>query len=195
MTCAKYRHGGARVRNAKADLSKHIHFSQARLPMTDYPRFEPFKGDPDVAHEAYHGGPLVSLVFRLVDHWMGKRQHRLKAAGGTEIHERPPILVPSFALPGVAEAMAPERVLYQIAPDEDFSRSFVSGSARTMKLQAGLLAAFFLVLGVLLVQGTPQPEPSGQTARSPVHPAKGLAHKSGTRPVLVAQELPEQGLP
>jgi hypothetical protein len=37
--------------------------------MTDHPRFQLCNGPPAVAHRAYHGGPLVDLVFRLVDWW------------------------------------------------------------------------------------------------------------------------------
>ena len=42
--------------------------------MTDHPRFEPVKGEPDVAHQAYYGGALVSLVLRLFDRWRGRPQ-------------------------------------------------------------------------------------------------------------------------
>ncbi len=130
--------------------------------MSDHPRFEPVKGEPHVAHEAYYGGALVSLVFRLVDRWMGRRRGEANApaaadaGGGIEIHERPAVLAPAAAgLPGAAEAAA-ERALYQVSPDENFSGNFLIGSARTMKVQAGLLAAFVGVLVVLLAQGLPQ---------------------------------------
>ena len=144
--------------------------------MTDHPRFEPVKGDPAVAHEAYHGGRLVSLVFRLVDGWRGRARKRPQdygassRGGAIEIHERAPVLGPTAALPGAAEAAAPERewALFQIAPDEGFSRSFLIGSARTMKLQTGLLAAFLAVLTMLVLQGLRMPQQfSEQTARRP----------------------------
>jgi len=35
--------------------------------MTDAPRFETLKGPPAELHLHYHGGPVVELVFRLVD--------------------------------------------------------------------------------------------------------------------------------
>jgi hypothetical protein len=130
--------------------------------MTDEPRFEPVKGEPQVAHEAYYGGALVSLVFRLVDRWRGRRQGEANApavatsGGGIEIHERPPVVASAAAaLPGAAEGAA-ERALYQVSPDENFSGNFLIGSARTMKVQAGLLATFAGILVVLLAQGLPQ---------------------------------------
>jgi hypothetical protein len=142
--------------------------------MTDHPRFERVGGEPDVAHAAYHGGRLVSLVFRLVDRWMGRRQQSeapaaAHAGGGIAIHERPRVPAPAAAaLPGAAEASATERALYQVAPDEGFTANFVSGSAKTMKIQAGLLASFVGIMIILLAQGLPQPEPSfEQTAEAP----------------------------
>jgi hypothetical protein len=150
--------------------------------MTDEPRFEPVRGEPEVAHEAYYGGGLVSLVFRLVDRWRGRRQGEAKAPaaahadGGIEIHERPTLLAPAAAvLPGAAEAAA-ERALYQVSPDENFSGNFLIGSARTMKVQAGLLAAFVGVMIVLVAQGVPQPErPFDQTAERRAVPSDGRA--------------------
>ena len=173
--------------------------------MTDHPRFEPVKGEPDVAHEAYYGGSLVSLVFRLVDRWRGRTRkqpeaHAAQQMGGViEIHERPPALAPT-ALPGLAETAAAERALYQVAPDEDFSRSFLIGSARTMKLQTGLLAAFVGVLIMLVAQGLRMNETYQQASRSPVV-AKNATEWPAIEPnkdlpaLLVAQELPGQTLP
>ncbi len=170
--------------------------------MTDHPRFEPVRGEPDVAHEAYNGGSLVSLVFRLVDYWLGKTVERPEAvgsqptSGGIEIHERPPVLAPTAALPGTAA----ERALYQVAPDEGFSRSFLIGSARTMKLQTGLLAAFVGVLIMLVAQGLRMDDAYQQASRSPVV-AKIATEWPAIEPnkdlpaLLVAQELPSQTLP
>jgi hypothetical protein len=134
--------------------------------MSDQPRFEPVRGEPHVAHEAYYGGALVSLVFRLVDRWRGRRHGQANApattdAGdGIEIHERPAVLAPAAAAPPGAAEGAAERALYQVSPDENFSGNFLIGSARTMKVQAGLLAAFVGVMVVLLAQGLPQSGPS-----------------------------------
>lgn len=41
--------------------------------MTDAPRFKKVKSDPATAHADYHGGRLVSLVFRLAD-WLRRRR-------------------------------------------------------------------------------------------------------------------------
>jgi len=159
--------------------------------MIDYPRFEPVRGDPDVAHEAYHGGALVTLVFRLVDRWRsraGKRQqaHGIRQTGSAiEIHERPPVLAPTTALPGVAEVG--ERALYQVAPDEGFSRGFLIGSARTVKLQAGLLAAFVAVLTLLVAQGVRMHEQAYELASR--HPAV-VAASPAPGQALPGQELP-----
>jgi hypothetical protein len=148
--------------------------------MTDHPRFERVRGEPDVAHAAYHGGALVSLVFRLADRWMGRRQQSeapaaAHAGDGIVIHERLPVPASAAAaLPGRAEAAATERALYQIAPDENFSGNLLIGSARTMKVQAGLLAGFVGVMLVLLAQGLPQPEqPFEQTAERRAVPSDG----------------------
>jgi hypothetical protein len=162
--------------------------------MTDYPRFEPVRGEPDVAHKAYYGGPLVSLVFRLVDRWRGRVQELPQGYGASphrgtiEVHERPPVLAPTAALPGGADAaVAAERPLYQVAPDEGFSRSFLVGSARTMKLQTGLLATFVAVLVMLVAQGLRMPQQaSEQASRRPAIVAKSPVQ---------GQNLPSHVLP
>jgi hypothetical protein len=146
--------------------------SQPReVPMTDYPRFHQVTGEPDVAHQAYNGGRLVSFVFRLVDSWIGRSKRRQAAPdlgaarGGIEIHERAPSGTPAEFLPGAAEAMAPVQLLHRQAPDDTYSREFLIGSARTMKPQRALLAAFVAVLAVLVVQGWSQLEqPNSQAA-------------------------------
>ena len=61
--------------------------------MTDYPRFEPAKGEPEVAYKAYQGSRLVELVFWLVDRCMGKRGAAPLldlASGPIKVHERLP---------------------------------------------------------------------------------------------------------
>jgi hypothetical protein len=100
-------------------------------------------------------------VFRLVDRWRVGRQTQGQAPavssadGVVEVHERPVV-----AMTARLSVVAAERPLYQVAPDEGFTANFVSGSARTMKAQAGLLAVFVGVMIVLLAQGLPQPEPA-----------------------------------
>jgi hypothetical protein len=128
--------------------------------MTDHPRYETVKGPPDTAHRHYAGARLVDLAFRLVDRWRGSAgAAAVRAApaldpssGQIEIHERPP------RQGRAAERSAPEELLHAHArltglfPDETFSRDFLLASARTRRLQAGLLAAFLAVGVGLLVQ-------------------------------------------
>jgi hypothetical protein len=128
--------------------------------MTDHPRYEPVKGPPDTAHRHYAGARLVDLVLLLVDRWRGSAgAATVRAApaldpssGQIELHERPPLQGP------VAERSAANELLHAHArladsfPDETFSRDFLLASARTRRLQAGLLAAFVAVASGLLVQ-------------------------------------------
>ena len=44
--------------------------------MTDHPRFEPVRGEPDKAHLNYNGGGLVDCVLRLIDWWLALRKSR-----------------------------------------------------------------------------------------------------------------------
>jgi hypothetical protein len=179
-------------------------FFAGEAAMTDYPRFEPVRGEPDTAHEAYHGGSLVSLVFRLVDRWRGRTQRASqgratpRTEGAIEVHERLPVPAPTAALMGSGEIGAPGRALYQVGPDEHFSQSFLIGSARTQKLQTGLLAAFLVVLVMLVAQGLRVP---GQVSHRAVVAASGpherprIDPQSGHSALLVARELPGQALP
>jgi hypothetical protein len=145
------------------------------VPMTDYPRFEHVRGEPDVAHEAYNGGVVVSFAFRLVDRWMGLSRRRSagemvpgSARGGIEVHERAPLPVRAKFLPGSADSMAPVQMLHREVPEEVYSREFLLGSARTMKTQRALLAAVVAVLVVLVVQGWSLLErPGSRTASNP----------------------------
>lgn len=54
--------------------------------MTDAPRFSAVKAGPDEAHKDHHGGPLVSLVFRIVDRWRAFRDD-LSNAGSLQPHD------------------------------------------------------------------------------------------------------------
>ncbi|HKB39065.1 MAG TPA: hypothetical protein VKD72_21680 [Gemmataceae bacterium] len=126
--------------------------------MTDYPRYEAVKGPPETAHRHYGGAGLVDLVFRLADRWCGGAgAAAVRAApaldpssGQIEIRVRPLRRGP------VAERSAADQMLHArlagLSPDETFSRDFLLASARTHRLQAGLLAAFLAVLVGLLVQ-------------------------------------------
>jgi hypothetical protein len=128
--------------------------------MTDHPRYEPVKGPPDTARRHYGGAGLVDRLLRLDDRWRGSAgAAAVRAApaldsssGQIEIHERPPRQGP------VAERSAADELLQAHARltgrflDETFSRDFLLASARTRRLQAGLLAAFLAVLVGLLVQ-------------------------------------------
>ena len=128
--------------------------------MTDHPRFEPVKGPPDTAYRHYGGGELVDVVLRLVDRWRGSAGAAAvrtapaldPCSGPIEVHERPPRQGP------VAERFAADELLQAHArltglfPGEAFSRDFLLASARTRRLQAGLLAAFLAVVVALLVQ-------------------------------------------
>ena len=90
-----------------------------------------------------------------------------------EIHERPPVLTPAATVAHSEQVKAEERAVYHVGPDENFSRSFLIGSARTMKLQTGLLAAFVVVLGMLVVQGVRTHNLAyNQAARQPAVVAK-----------------------
>jgi hypothetical protein len=142
--------------------------------MSDHPRFYQFKGEPDVAHEAYDGGRLVSFVFRLADRWRARSKARqaapavASAGGEVEVNERAPAGVPAEFLPGTAEAMAPVQALHRQAPDEIYTRDFLIGSASTMRPQRGLLAAMIVVLAVLVAQGwSLLGQSSSQNARNP----------------------------
>jgi hypothetical protein len=151
--------------------------------MTDHPRFEQVKGEHDVAHEAYYGGSVVSLVFRLVDRWKGgprKMQRTVgSAAGAVEIHERPTAMARSRPLPDGADTAALEQTVHRTSPEESFSDSFLMGSARTMQLQAGLLAAIAAVLIILVAQGLGLPEsPHGQVVRDSPPGRKHVTVKS-----------------
>lgn len=47
--------------------------------MTDHPRFQPFRGQPDEVYRHYHGAPIVALVLALAERW----QRRSPPAYGT----------------------------------------------------------------------------------------------------------------
>jgi hypothetical protein len=116
--------------------------------MTDYPRFEPVKGATDVAGgRYYYRGPLVDLIFWFADRWTGMPTARdapaLDLAGtAVEIHERPPTKVSS--------SNAPEQALQRLSQEERFSLDFLMGSARTRKLQAGMLVVLAAILVALV---------------------------------------------
>ena len=58
-------------------------------------------------------------------------------------------------------------VVHRLTLDEIYSRDFLIGSARTMKLQRALLVAFVAILVVLIAQGLRLPaQPGSQSARS-----------------------------
>jgi hypothetical protein len=62
--------------------------------MTDHPRFQRCEDPPAIAHRAYHGGPLVDLVFRLVDWWWetpgGRRRAGIRQAAKRTIDAQEP---------------------------------------------------------------------------------------------------------
>jgi hypothetical protein len=128
--------------------------------MTDNPRYEPVMGPPDTAHRDYHGGRLVGLVFRLIDRWRGGAgAAAVRAApaldpfiGRIEIHERPPRQDPVAERSAADELLQAHARLTGLFPDETFSRHFLLATARTRRLQAGLLATFLAVVVALLVQ-------------------------------------------
>jgi hypothetical protein len=41
--------------------------------MTDYPRFQMARGEPDECHRHYHGAALVERVLRAADWWLKRR--------------------------------------------------------------------------------------------------------------------------
>jgi hypothetical protein len=125
--------------------------------MTDHPRYEPVKGPPETAHRHYGGAGLVDLVLRLVDRSRrsaGAAAVRAAPAldpcsGRIEIHERPPRQGPVRA--ATDDLLHAHARLTGLFPDETFSRNFLLASARTRRLQAGLLATFLAVVVALLV--------------------------------------------
>ena len=142
--------------------------------MTDYPRFEPVKGAPDVAYRAYHGSRLVDLVFWLVDRWTGKARAGQTtsavdpASGPIEVHERLPTRRPAE---GRSSTVGPSR---RLSPEEGFSAEFLLNSARTRKLQAGVLIAFAAILIVILAQSIGSSDlTSRQSVRHPQHLSTG----------------------
>jgi hypothetical protein len=128
--------------------------------MTDHPRYEPVKGPPDTAHRQYGGAGLVDLVLRLVDRWRGSAGAAGArgapaldpSSGRIEIHERSPRQGPVAEPSAADEPPHAQANLTGLSPDETFSGNFLLASARTHRLQAGLLAAFLAVIVVLLVQ-------------------------------------------
>ena len=128
--------------------------------MTDHPRYEPVKGPPDTAHRHYGGAGLVDLVLRLVDRWRGGAgAAAVRAApaldpssGRIEIHEQPPRHGPVAERCAADELLQAHARLTGLFHDETFSRDFLLTSARTRRLQTGLLAAVLAVVVCLLVQ-------------------------------------------
>jgi hypothetical protein len=128
--------------------------------MTDHPRYEPVKGPPDTAHRHYGGAGLVDLVLRLVDRWRGSAgAAAVRAApaldpssGAIEVHERPPRQGPVAKRSAADELLQAHARLTGLFPDETFSRDFLLTSARSRRLQAGILAAFLAVVVGLLSQ-------------------------------------------
>jgi hypothetical protein len=133
----------------------------ASLPMSDYPRFTKIKGSPDEAHKAYHGGALVSFVFRFVDaRFVGRHgKHVMRATqhAPSELREFPNLPAPASMRARLASTDS-ALLACSTPPSEAFSDSFLIGSARTMKLQSGLLAAIAVLLVLLATQGLTLPE-------------------------------------
>jgi hypothetical protein len=90
-------------------------------------------------------------------------------------------------------------VAHRLTLDEIYSRNFLIGSARTMKLQRALLMAFVAILVVLIAQGLRMPaQPGSQSARSSVPSFKeSLADKrnGSARPGHLEQVPPAQFMP
>jgi hypothetical protein len=126
--------------------------------MSDWPRFEQVKGPPDTAHEHYFGGRLVGLVFHLIDRRRGGAGAAAvqaapaldPASGAIQIHERPGPRTTATLRSASAEPDQTHARLSGLLPDESFSRDFLIGSARTRRLQAGLLVALAAVTVVLI---------------------------------------------
>lgn len=128
--------------------------------MTDHPRYEPVKGPPDTAHQHYGGARLVDLVLWLVDRWRGSAGAATVPAapaldpsnGLIEIHERPARQGPVAERSATDELLQAHARLTGLFPDETFARDFLLASARTRRLQVGLLAAYLAVVICLIVQ-------------------------------------------
>lgn len=119
--------------------------------MTDCPRFDPVKCATDVARwRHYCRSPFVGLISWFANRWTGMPSARealaLSLAGAiVEIHERPPARM--------SPSSAPKQTLQQLAQEERFSPDFLLDSARTRKLQAGLLVLLAAILAALLRSG------------------------------------------
>lgn len=135
--------------------------------MTDYPRFECINESSDIAHQRYHGAPWVDFVFRLVDRWRGTSPRAANRSGNlAEIHERPRGSNPEAAASGFPATAA--YGLFKATGDERFEGDFISGSARTQRLQVALLVALVTVGVAIVAQGAPSaPISRGQTASLP----------------------------
>ena len=135
--------------------------------MTDYPRFECINESSDTAHQRYHGGLWVDLVFRLVDRWRGQNPRASSSPGQlVEVHERPRGSNPEAPASGFPAATA--YGLFKATRDEHFEGDFISGSARTQRLQVALIIALVTVGVAIVAQGAPSaPISRGQTASLP----------------------------
>jgi hypothetical protein len=128
--------------------------------MTDHPRYEPVKGPPAVAHRHYGGAGFFKLVFWLIERQRGSAGAATvrdapaldPSSGQIAIHERPPPQGPRAEHSADDELVRAHARLAGRFPDEAFSRDFLLSSARTRRLQVGLLAAFLAVCVGLLVQ-------------------------------------------
>ena len=143
--------------------------------MSDYPRFEPVKGPPDVAYRNYYGGPVVKLLFSIVDLWSGRPKDAPvidPVSGPIEIHERP------YPAGSALEQPVHGQTLHRLSPEENFSREFLVSSARTKTLQVGILVGFAAVLVLIIAQGLPSRQQlTGQGMQSKVSlPTRAISH-------------------
>jgi hypothetical protein len=78
--------------------------------MTDYPRFQPVKDAPDVAHRGYFGGCLVDLVLWIIDRRMAtlRKRQPLPATDQADADADVDTPLPDGA-PTMARSTAPQR--------------------------------------------------------------------------------------
>jgi hypothetical protein len=124
---------------------------------------------------------MVSLVFWLIDRWgagaaTGKTAGGLNPASGSyEVHERPPAAAAAEVRAVAQASVAPADAFERPAREGAFARDFLLGSARTSRLQAGLLAAAVVVLIVMVVQTMTSSHRSGRPEAAHAVPSGGAA--------------------
>jgi len=146
--------------------------------MTDHPRFEAIEGPPMAAHRHHGGGRLAGMAFRLADLVRRRaagvgvvwRAPALDADAGAR--ERPAAKARAGHRQRRIESNLPMPAWRGLSPEETFAHAFITGSARTRRLQAVLLAGAALILAALvLLEIGSYERPSSEPVRHPDQPS------------------------